>query len=141
MMKTNRISIAGMALFCSFITWASSPVSNQVPVIISAYDFTTNPSGVVATIEFDTDNDRHYSVHRGENLVSNDWNTVASDLSGTGSNIVYQDLAPLSALAHYYKATSTSAPRSPRWISRSRARSCSSSTTRMLRVISPASRG
>ena len=103
-MKTNRTAIAGMSLFCAMITWASSPVP------FTAYNFTSAPSGVLASLEFDSDTSLQYSILRGENLASNDWNIIASELPGSGSPMLYNDLAPLDASAFFYKAASTSAP-------------------------------
>lgn len=103
-MSTNKISIVGMGLFCAVITGASSPVP------FTAYDFEATPTGMVATLEFETESDRLYSIERSENLHSNDWSTVAGALPGTGSNIVYQDLAPLDSMGLYYKASYTNIP-------------------------------
>ncbi|VGO12599.1 hypothetical protein PDESU_01152 [Pontiella desulfatans] len=100
----NRIQIIGMSLFCALIVQASTPVP------FTAYDFTTSPGGVVATLEFETQADQHYSILRTDNLLSNDWNTVVSELPGTSSNMVYVDTAPLAPTTHFYRASSTSAP-------------------------------
>jgi hypothetical protein len=104
MKKQQSIAVLGMSLFCTLITWASSPVP------FTAYDFTETPTGILATLEFDSQTDQIYNIARSGNLISNDWNFIVSDLPGTGRNMVYNDLAPLGALAHFYKASSTSAP-------------------------------
>jgi len=69
MKKTNRAAAVGMGMFCALVTWASSPVPYT-------YDFTTTPTGVLATIEIDTETDLLYSILKNPNLLSNDWNSL-----------------------------------------------------------------
>lgn len=99
-MKTNRTSIIGMALFCTMLTWASSPVP------FTAYYFETTPTGVVATLEFDSEADQLYSISRTDNLASNVWSVVVTNLPGSGTNMVYVDVAPLIPAEHFYSASS-----------------------------------
>jgi hypothetical protein len=110
MKKKTNIGLLAGGILSALLAWASEPASNTTPVAFSAYDFTTTPTGVLATLEFDTQNNRLYSILRSPNLSSNDWNVIAADIPGTGSNMIYTDLVPLTELARFYKAAFTAAP-------------------------------
>ncbi len=98
----KKLIITG--LLCGASAWATTPVP------FSSHEFATTSTGVLATLEFDSDANRLYSVFRNENLLSNEWNAVTSDLPGTGSPIVQYDLTPLAMLHRFYKASSIAAP-------------------------------
>lgn len=102
-MKTNRAAIIGMGLFSALITSASSPVP------LTAFDVSTTSTSIVVSIEFESNSNQTYNVYSSANLLSNDWNAVATDIPGTGSTIVQEDEHPLSEFAHFYKATTTDA--------------------------------
>lgn len=93
-----------MGMFCALITWASGPAAYV------GYDFTTTPTGILATIDIDTEVGQLYSILRNPTLLSNDWFAVETDFPGTGSNEVFTDLTPLSSHAWFYKVTATTAP-------------------------------
>jgi hypothetical protein len=104
-MKTNRTSVFGMSLFCALVTWASSPAPHIT------YNFEPTPTGVVATVEFNTETDQLYSILRNPNLLSNGWSAVETDFPGTGTNEVFTDFTPLTSPVWFYKVTAkTAAP-------------------------------
>jgi hypothetical protein len=90
------------------LSFAATEGTNSINV--SIFDVSITPTGYLATLEFNSDTDTHYSFLRSSDLLSNDWNAVESDVPGTGTNMVFSDLTPLSSLQWFYKATSTAAP-------------------------------
>ena len=100
-METNRTAIIGMSLFCALVTRASTPVP------YTSYDFTTTPTGVLFSLEFESRIDRAYNLHRSDNLASNDWDIVYDQVPGTGSSMVFHDHSPSSVQARFYRTSST----------------------------------
>ncbi len=109
MKKRALLAITTWAL--AAVALAGTPfASNATPAAFTAYDVSRTSTGVLFTLKFDSSSDRYYSIARGENLISNDWNLIAADLPGTGSNMFYSDLIPPAARARFYKASSIAAP-------------------------------
>lgn len=105
--KTHKKQIEALfVLLWAFCGYFSQAVES---VPFTAADFTPTPTGVVATLGFDSETGQLYSIERTGNLVSNVWNPVTNNLPGSGSDMVVVDLAPLSPAAHYYKASSVDA--------------------------------
>jgi len=104
----KKQTILGLLTLLGFSTlFALAGGSNDFGFV--QFGVETTPSGQVSRLEFNTETNRLYSILRTPDLVSNDWNVVEDQLPGTGTNMVYIDLTPLSSLAWFYKATSTSA--------------------------------
>jgi hypothetical protein len=77
---------------------------------IEQFDVSTTPTGYVAYLEFSTETNQLYSILRSPDLLSNDWSVVEADVPGTGTNMIFTDLTPLSSLAWFYKASSIASP-------------------------------
>ena len=106
-MKTRYTSILLAILgFSALFTLADK--SNDFSFF--QFDMAETPSGHVARLELNTETDRLYSILRSPYLLSNDWTSVETDVPGSGTNMVFTDLAPLSSQSWFYKVTSITAP-------------------------------
>jgi hypothetical protein len=110
MKKTIATGLLILTGYSALLAWASGTAGGSTSVPFSAYDFSLTPTGVLATLEFETQSDRLYSILRSPDLASNAWDTIAADLPGTGSSLVYHDLTALTEPARFYKASFATAP-------------------------------